>query len=95
MVDSWRRRDKSSPELSLPNATASESSPWVEKLGEGNDVKATRGFGGRCCDGGRLAAEKQIGDDFFSQARSLELREMMRTMAKGCGEGGGGVRHLL
>jgi hypothetical protein len=40
-------------------------------------------------------AEKQISDGFFSRAQSLEPRETMRTMAKGCGEGWGGVRCLL
>jgi hypothetical protein len=66
MVDSRRRRDKSSPELSPPVATVSESSSRLEKLGEGNDVKLTRGFSERCGIRGRLAAKKQIGDDFFS-----------------------------
>jgi hypothetical protein len=95
MVDSRRRRDKSSPELSPPVATVLESLPRLEKLGEGNDAKLTRGFSERCGIKGRLAAKKQIGDDFFSRTRSLELRETMRTVTKGCGEGWGGVRHLL
>jgi hypothetical protein len=72
-----------------------ESSLRLEKLGEGNDAKLTRGFGRRCGDGGRLAAEKQIGGDFPSQTRSLEPRETMRNAAQGCGEGGGGVQCLL
>jgi hypothetical protein len=58
-------------------------------------VKLTRGFRGRCGNGGRLAAEKQIGGGFFSRTQSLEPRETMRNAAKGCGEGGGGVQRLL
>jgi hypothetical protein len=95
MVDSWWHRDKSSPELLPLNAMATESSPRLEKLGEGNDVKLTRGFSGWCSDGGRPAVEKQIGVGFFSRTRSLEPREMMRTTTSGCGEGGGGVQRLL
>jgi hypothetical protein len=94
-VDSRRRRDKRSPELSPPDATASKSSPRLEKLGEVNDVKLTQGFDGQCGDRGRPAVEKQIGGGFFSQTQSLELREMLRTTTKCCGEGGGGVRRLL
>jgi hypothetical protein len=82
MVDSRWRRDKSSPELSPPVATVSERSPRLEKLGEGNDVKLTRGFSGQCGNGGRLAAEKQIGGGFFLWTRSLEPRETMRNAAK-------------
>jgi hypothetical protein len=66
MVDSRRRREKSSPELLPLNAMAMESSLRLEKLGEGNDVKLTRGFGEWCSDGGRPAEEKQIGGGFFS-----------------------------
>jgi hypothetical protein len=83
------------PELSPLDATASKSSPRLEKLGEGNDAKLTQGFGGWCGDGGWPEVEKQIGGGFFSQTRSLEPREMMRTTTKGCGERGGGVRCLL
>jgi hypothetical protein len=68
---------------------ATESSPRLEKLGEGNDTKLTRGFGRRCGDGRRPTVEKQIGGGFLSRTRSLELRETMRNVAKGCGEGGG------
>jgi hypothetical protein len=88
MVASRRRRDKSSLELSPQVVTAMESSPRLEKLGDGNAVKLTRGFGGRCGNGGRTAEEKQIGGGFPSQTRSMEPREMMRNAAKGCGEGG-------
>jgi hypothetical protein len=73
----------------------SESSSWLGKLGEGNDAKLTRGFRGRCGNGGWPAAEKQIGGGFFSWTRSSEPREPMRNAAKGCGEGGGGVQRLL
>jgi hypothetical protein len=83
------------PKLSLPIATVSERSPRLEKLGEGNDVKLTRGFSGRCGNGGRPAAGKQIGGVFFSWTRSLELREAMMNVAKVCGEGGGAVQCLL
>jgi hypothetical protein len=86
---------QSSPELSLPFATVSEKSPRMENLGEGNNVKLTRGFSGRCGNGGRLAARKQIGGDFFLWTRSLEPRKMMRNAAKVCGEGRGDVRCLL
>jgi hypothetical protein len=95
MVDSQWRRDKSSPELLPPVATVSERSPWLEKLGEGNDTKLTRGSSGWCGNGGKPTAEKQIGGDFFLWTRSLEPREMMRNVAKVCGEGGGAVRHIL
>jgi hypothetical protein len=44
----------------------SENSPRLEKLGEGNDVKLTRGFRGRCGNGGRPTAKKQIDGGFFS-----------------------------
>jgi hypothetical protein len=74
---------------------ATENSPWLEKLGEGNDMKLTRGFDGRCGDGGRPVAEKQIGGGFPSRTRSLDPRETLRNVAKGCGEGGGGVQHVL
>jgi hypothetical protein len=67
MVDSRRLRDKSSLELLPLNGMAMESSPRLEKLGEGNDVELTRGFGEWCSDGGRPAAEKQIGGGFFSR----------------------------
>jgi hypothetical protein len=73
----------------------SENSPRLEKLGEGKGTKLTRGFRGRCGNRGRPAAENQIGGGFFSWTRSLEPRETMRNAAKGCGEGGGGVRRLL
>jgi hypothetical protein len=73
--------DKVSSELSPLVATVSESSPWLGKLGEGNDVKLTRGFRGRCGNGGRPAAEKQIGGGFFSQTRSSEPRD------ENCGKG--------
>jgi hypothetical protein len=95
MVDSRWRKEKSSPELSPQEATATESSPRLEKCVEGNDAKLNRGFGGRCGDIGRPAAEKQIDGGFPSQTRSLEPREMMRNAPKGCGEGGDGVRRLL
>jgi hypothetical protein len=87
--------DKSSPELSSLVATDLESSPRLWKHGEGHDAKLTRGFRGRCGNGRRPATEKQIGGGFFSRTRSSEPREPMRNAAKGCGEGGGGVRHLL
>jgi hypothetical protein len=85
----------SSPELSPPVAMVSEKSPRMETHGEGNDVKLTRGFSGRCGNGGRPTAGKQIGGGFFSWTRSLELREMMRNAANVCGEGRGDVRCLL
>jgi hypothetical protein len=87
--------NKSSPELSPPVAMDSESSPRLGKLREGHDAMLTRGFRGRCSNGRRPAAEKQIGNDFFSRTRSSEPREPMRNAAKGSGEGGGGVRRLL
>jgi hypothetical protein len=95
MVDSWRHRDKSPPELSPPVVMVLESSPRLEKLGEGNDMKLTRGLSGRCGNEERPVAEKQIGGGFFSQTRSLEPREMMRTTTKGCGKGWRGVRRPL
>jgi hypothetical protein len=79
--------DKGSPKLSPPVATVSESSPRLGKLGEGNDAKLTRGFRGRCGNGGWPAAEKQIGSGFFSRTRSSEPREPMRNAAKDCWEG--------
>jgi hypothetical protein len=82
-------------ELSPQEATTTESSPRLEKPGEGNDVKLTRGFGGWCGDRERLTAEKQIGGGFPSWTRSLEPSETMRNAAKGCGEGGGSVWCLL
>jgi hypothetical protein len=87
--------DKGSLELTPPVATVSKSSPRLGKLGEGNDAKLTPGFRGRCGNGGWPTAEKQIGGGFFSRTRSSEPREPMRNAAKGCGEGGGGVRRLL
>jgi hypothetical protein len=95
MVDMRRRRDKSSPELSPQEATTTESSLRLGKCGEGNDAKLTRGFSGWCTDGGRPTVEKQINDAFPSQTRSLALRETMKNAAKGCGEIGVGVWHLL
>jgi hypothetical protein len=57
---------RSSPELSPPIAMVSEKSSRMEKLGESNDAKLTRGFSGRCGKGGRPVAGKQIGGGFFS-----------------------------
>jgi hypothetical protein len=73
----------------------SGSSPVVGEKEKGAPRVPTVGESGRCGNGGRPAAEKQIGGGFFSWTRSLEPREMMRNEAKVCGEGGGAVRRLL
>jgi hypothetical protein len=86
---------KGSPELALGAAPVSGSSPVVGEKEKGAPGVPIVGEGGRCSNGGRPAAEKQIGGVFFSWTRSLELRETMRNEANVCGKGGGAVRRLL
>jgi hypothetical protein len=61
MVDLRRRRDKRSLELLPQEAMATESSPRLEKLGEGNTVKLSCGFSGQCGNGGRPAVASPRG----------------------------------
>jgi hypothetical protein len=65
-VDHGRQWPKGSPELALGAAPVSGSSTAVGEKEKGALGVPTVGQGGRCGNGGRPAAEKQIGGGFFS-----------------------------